>query len=381
MSGAYDLILLGGRLFDPGAGLDRVADIAFRDGVIAGIGDYSRSEAARVLDAAGLLVTPGLIDVHCHLYPYTDMGIGEANCFTAGVTAAADAGSLGWGNFASMRGHAGGVRLREYFYLNISADGIPVSNFCEQVDPDFDGGAAARAFRRIWRDRPAHLLGLKLRMQRNITRDLGLRPLEWALAMCEELGTHLVVHCTDPAVPLADILTRMRPGDIVTHIYNGLGDTILDPDGHLIPELLAARERGVLFDCGNDRIHFAYKVALPALEQGFYPDFIGSDLTTNAAFGPICTSFSQLLSKWLALGMPLDTLIEKVTRRAAVELGMAGKIGTLTPGAFGDAALLKLEEGSYSYPDSYGGSLTGSVRLRPVATALEGKLVWCDPDY
>ena len=377
----YDLLIRGGRLLDSGAGIDRIADIALKDGLIAGIGDKIDATAARVIDATGLIVTPGLIDFHTHLYPYTDMGIGEALCFSSGVTTAVDAGSLGWGNFEAMRGFAGGCRLREFFYLNISPDGIPVNNFCETVDPDFNGGAAAISVRRIFRNRPENLLGLKLRMQRNITRELGLRPLEWALAMCDELDTHLVVHCTDPALPLRDILSRMRPGDIVTHIYNGLGETILDDKGKLIPELVDARERGVLFDCGNDRVHFSYKVALPALEQGFFPDFMGTDITTNSAFGPICFSLSHLISKWMALGLSLEALIEMTTHTAAKKVGLAGRIGTLSPGAFGDVALFKLEEGDFRFPDFYGDEHRGHLRLRPIATAIEGKLAWCDIDY
>ncbi len=379
-----DIIIKNGRVIDPANNVDRVADVALCDGRIAGVGDYQGQEADRVLDAKGHLVVPGLIDFHIHAYPLTKMGISvETACLTGGVTTAVDAGSAGWANYETLRGFTTGCKVRIKSYVNVSPVGIAANNFTENVDPGHLGGVHRRELRRIFRSGYPELVGLKLRVCKKVIGGMGAKPLDEALKLAGEIGVPLVVHAAEPAVPMAEICDKLRKGDVLTHMYHNQGESILDADGHVIPEALRARERGVLFALGHAPGHCSIDVARLAIGQDFLPDVIGTDACEEGMFREdLMYSMPFVLSKLLALGLKMRQIVERCTANPARVLGMAGKIGSLSRGAAGDVAVFALKDREMRFKDRHGDTaMAGNKLLKPVATVKDGQVVFRDLEF
>src|SRR5499427_4341148 len=310
---AFDLILKGGRIIDPSQKLDRVADIAFSDGKVAKIDANLRPErGTEVRDVSGYIVTPGLIDMHTHVYwGGTSLGIdAEEFCRTSGVTTAIDTGSAGPGNFAGFRKHViEPSQVRILAYLHISFAGIYAFSKTHMVGESEEMRlmAPAEAVEVADANRDV-IVGIKVRVGRRASGTSGTAPLDIALQAANEAGLPLMCHIDFPPPSYEDVVERLRPGDVLTHAFRPFPNSPLDPQGRVKDVVRRARERGVRFDIGHGKGSFAFKTARGMLANGFYPDTISSDVHALCIDGP---AFDQVttLSKFLCLGMPLDEVI------------------------------------------------------------------------
>jgi dihydroorotase len=369
------LLLRGGTVMDPGAGLTGALDVRVRDGLITEVAAGLAPDGDTVHDVSGRLVLPGLIDLHAHCFagaadfgPRTD-DIARAT----GVTTWIDGGSAGAGTFEGMREWVlSRSRVRMLAFLNISAIGLAYLkigelNHLAYADVDAAVGAA--------RDHSDLILGIKVRNQLEVVGDAGLEPLRRAVRAADAIGGRVMLHCTNPPVPLAELLALLRPGDVVSHFLHGRGHGILDEKGKVSREVRAARERGIVFDVAHGRMHVNFPVVRAAFAEGFYPDTISSDLTTGGAAGCV-KDLPTTMGKFLSLGMPLADVIRAVTAAPARVIGRAGKLGTLKPGSVGDVAVYALEDGSFDYEDAHGQHITGRQRFVPALTLRAGEVWW-----
>ena len=372
-----DIRITGGRVVDPFAGRDGVGSVALRNDRVV---EDDGSAATLTLHADGCIVVPGLIDFHAHVFEGTLFGVEPLLLLSTGVTSAVDAGSCGCAQFkvfCEKVMHTSRVRLKAF--LHVSTLGQPFPGFCEDVDPqNYDRGEIMSLVERYRDD----IIGLKLRISRPIVRDLGLEAMDGALALARELGLPLCVHVTDPPETMDKVAAKFRKGDVFCHVFQGTGHTILDENGKIYPALREARERGVIFDAANGRRNFSFPVARAAIEQGFLPDIISSD-GTRATFNRVSgmKNLPFLLSKYLNMGLDLNTVIASETAAPARVMGMAGQIGTLKAGAFADVAIFKLIEHKTVFTDRTGLPMEGTQLLVPQVTIQGGQVVYCAADF
>jgi dihydroorotase len=374
-----DLILRGGRVIDPGQGLDGVRDVGFANGKVAAIATRLDSATAKVRDVSGLIVTPGLIDLHTHVYwGGTSLGIdAEEFCRTSGVTTAVDTGSAGPGNFMGFRKHVierSAVRILAY--LHVSHAGIygfsntvmvGESEDIRLMDP-VTAAEVADANRDV-------IVGIKVRVGRHASGDQGVAPLNIALQVAEETGLPLMAHIDEPPPSYEDVIAMLRPGDVLTHAFRPFPNSPATAQGTVKPAVLAARKRGVLFDIGHGMGSFAFKTARAMLANGFPPDTISSDVHALCINGP---AFDQVttMSKFLCLGMSLPDVIKASTETAAFALKRP-ELGSLKPGSAGDATLLSVDDGTFDYVDVVGEHLEGRQRIHSRGVVIGGK--WWHP--
>jgi dihydroorotase len=365
----YDLVIKGGRVLDSAQRIDRVADVAIRAGKIAAIRpNISPSAAGEVIEASGKLVTPGLIDIHAHV---ADKELTPAQCLSTGVTSLVDGGSRGAENVDEILKAAQSAPNRVRVLLNISGRGL-ADGATELLDIEKANVAAARRAAERSRD---WIIGIKARLSRSAAADHDLEAVRRARQVADPLKIPIMVHIGDTASPLPDILALLRPGDIVTHMYAPPPHGIMDDKGKVLPKILEARKRGILFDFGNGRTaHWTWEVADRALQQGFLPDTISSDIT-GAGLTDQVINLPNVMSKFLLLGMPVDQVIARVTMNAARAIPEYKSNGTLRTGAIADVAVLELREGDFDFADNYKGQRTGHRRLFPYAVVTGGKKV------
>ena len=375
MTSPSGLLLKGGNVLDPGAGLAGVMDVRLRAGRVAALAPALPADGDRIIDLRGRYVVPGLIDLHAHCFiGASDLGARtDAVCASTGVTTLVDGGSAGAGLFAGLREFVQSrARTRIVAFVNISAIGLAYLDVGElthlpYADPD-RAAAVAREHRDI-------VVGIKVRCQAEVVGDAGVEPVRRALKAADAAGGRVMVHVTNPPVALEEIIALLRSGDIVTHFLNGRGDGILDGRGQVKGAIRAARERGVLFDVGHGRGHVNFTVARAALGSGFLPDTISSDLTSGGRAGCV-KDLPTTLSKVLCLGMSLEAVIRAATATPAAVIGRPGELGTLRPGAVADLAVFDLEEGRFDFEDADRQHITGTRRLQPVMTIRDGEVWW-----
>jgi dihydroorotase len=377
---AYDLILRGGRIIDPSQKLDQVADIGFKDGKVSRILTSLEAEpGTEVRFVSGHIVTPGLIDLHTHVYwGGTSLGIdAEDYCRKSGVTTAIDTGSAGAGNFAGFRKHViepSAVRILAY--LHVSFAGIYAFSKTVMVGESEElrlmAPAEAVAVADANRD---VIVGIKVRVGRNASGRSGTAPLDIALQAAGEAGLPLMCHIDFPPPSYEEVVERLRPGDVLTHAFRPFPNAPLDPQGRVKNVVNRARERGVLFDIGHGKASLAFKTARGMLANGFYPDTISSDVHALCIDGP---AFDQVttLSKFLCMGMSLNDVIAASTVNAAMALKRP-ELGSLKPGCVGDATVLSVREGSFDYIDATGERMTGDKRIVSEGVVIAGK--WWHP--
>jgi len=373
---AFDLILRGGRVIDPSQKLDVVTDVAFADGKVARIENGLRAgPGTDVRDVSGRIVTPGLIDLHTHVYwGGTSLGIdAEQFCRTSGVTTAVDTGSAGPGNFAGFRKHViEPCQVRILAFLHVSHAGI--FGFSDRVmvgeseelrlmDP-ISAVEVADANRDL-------IVGIKVRVGRHSSGTSGIVPLEIALEVAEEVGMPLMVHIDHPPPSYEEVVARLRPGDVLTHAFRPFPNSPATAQGTVKRVVLDARERGVLFDIGHGKGSFAFKTARAMLANGFPPDTISSDVHALCINGP---AFDQVttLSKFLCMGMPLADVVAASTVNAAMALRRP-ELGSLKPGSVGDATLISIREGQFDYVDVVGEHLTGDRKIVADGVVIGGR--------
>lgn len=373
---SYDLILKGGRVIDPSQNLDGPSDVAFAGGKVAAVGrDLKPGPGTDVRDVSGLIVTPGLIDLHTHVYwGGTSLGIdAEEFCRNSGVTTSIDTGSAGPGNFLGFRKHViERSEVRILAYLHVSFAGIyAFSNTIMYGESQSMQLMAPRDAVEVYEKNRDVLVGIKVRVGLHASGDQGTAPLNVALQVADEVGVPLMCHIDHPPPSYEAVLDMLRPGDVLTHAFRPFPNAPCTAQGKVKPAVLEARKRGVLFDIGHGKGSFAFKTARAMLANGFYPDTISSDIHTLCIDGPV---FDQVttMSKFLCMGMPLAEVIKQSTVNAAHALKRP-ELGSLKTGSAGDATLLSIEEGKHDYVDVLGEHMTGDKRIIAEGTVVNGK--------
>jgi dihydroorotase len=367
----YDLLVSGGHVIDPASGLDGPADLAVEGGRVALVAPaIDRGQARQVIDAAGQIVTPGLVDLHTHIYwGVTYWGI-EADPVAArsGVTTWLDVGSAGAYSFPGFRRYVRDAsRARVFCLLNLSAIGL-IAPTWEFANLDYcDVGLAAQT---VEENRDI-ILGIKARIDSNTTRGTGIRPLELARELSDRVGLPLMVHIGGGPPAMAEIAELLRPGDILTHCFTGQNHRLLTADGRLDPLARELQGRGVILDIGHGTGSFNYQVAEAALAEGVLPDVISSDIHQLSVQGPMF-DMPTTLSKFLNLGMGLADVIDRATRRPAAAMRRPD-LGTLAVGAQADVAIFRVEEGDYTFHDVAMNPRKGDRRLVCTHTLLDGE--------
>jgi len=373
----YDLLIRGGRVIDPKNHLDAKADVGIAGGKIARIApSIPATDAKRVVDAAGLVVTPGLLDIHVHVYPengsqgsYAGLGVPpDAFSFRTGVTTMADAGTAGWRNFEDFKtriiDHA---QTRVLAFVNIFGPGMGSG---PEIDPAEMQPEKAAAVARKY---PNIVVGFKTAHYYG----KGWPSVDAAVKAGEMVHMPVMVDfgwLDDPQRNLKGLLeVHLRKGDIYTHCFSGNRDEVL-PDGTLNPAMVEGRRRGIYFDIGHGGGSFYWWVAVPAVRAGFWPDSISTDLHTGSMNAGM-KDMTETMSKLLILGAPLEKVIEMSTWTPAREI-QHEELGHLTPGAVADVTLLKVEEGHFGYIDSAGARMDGTKRIVAEVTIKGGEVMW-----
>lgn len=374
----YDLLLKGGHVIDPRNRINAVRDVAIRDGRIAAVGENLPADAARrVVDVTGLYVTPGLVDIHVHVFAstmapeYTGEWSVRPDGFTfrSGVTTVADAGSAGWRNFEEFRRDVvERSRTRVLAWINIVGRGMAGRKTVEQDVSDMEPEPTAEMARR----HKDIVVGIKI---------AHFHGPEWvaverALEAGERAGLPIMVDFATfrPERPFEDLVTRkLRPGDIYTHAYLSVVP-MLDAEGRLRPYLFEARKRGVIFDVGHGGGSFSWRQAVPAVRQGFLADSISTDLHVDSMNAGM-KDMTNVMSKFLNLGVPLEEVILRSTWNPAREIRRE-QFGHLTPGAVADVAVLRLARGDFGFLDAHGLRLKGTQKLIAELTIKDGRVVW-----
>jgi dihydroorotase len=378
----FDLVIKGGDVLDPSQGLRGRRDIGIRFGVIEAVeADIPATRAQKVLDAAGKLVTPGLVDLHTHVYPYgSAIGIPADELVPyQGTTTCVSAGDAGAHNFAGFRRFvAAQTRTRLYAFVHIANIGLAGFPVAELFNIDFaQPDSAAKAIA----ENADMVLGAKVRMSENVIAKHGLEPLKRAISACEQAGTGAKVMCHIGGVEtrelMSQILDTLRPGDILTHCYSGFPNvagefTNIVQDGRVIPAAMNAKRRGVIFDIGHGGGSFDFTVAEAAIQQGCPPDTISSDIHVFSGNTPGMPYLTWVMSKFLALGFPLEQVVAMATSKPAGVINRLPKLGTLQVGAPGDVSILELVEGPVSFVDTRNNTREGKAHLKPVQTVTAG---------
>ena len=370
-----DLILKGGRIIDPASGRDEVADIGFGDGKVEAVGSDLPLRGAETLDARGLIVVPGLIDLHTHVYwGGTSLGVDAALIAQrSGTTTFVDAGSAGPGNFHGFRRHViEPSPLRILPYLNVSFPGIFAFSAAVMVGEAADLRLIdPRECVRVINANRDLIVGVKVRVGRGAGGTSGVAPLDMAIEVAEEVGLPVMAHLDHPPPSRLEVLSRLRRGDVITHCFRPFPNAPVASDGQIREEVLEARRRGVVFDIGHGGGSFGFRTAERMLDGGFLPDVISSDVHALSVNGP---AFDQLvtMSKFLALGVELGAVIRASTAAPAAALGR-GDLGHLGVGAVGDATILELVEGEFDYRDVLGESRRGTQRLTVNRLVVAGR--------
>ena len=375
---SYDLLLKGGTLIDPFQGIHSVRDIAFAGGYVTAIADdLPGSQAQEVLDCSGRYVSPGMVDLHVHVFSgVSHYGIeADPYCLGRGVTTAVDAGSAGADTFQGFRKYVlerSATRL--FAYLNISSLGMISKEIGELSNIQYASVPKAVAMIEQHRD---VILGVKVRLtprHSGVSKSDGLNPLYLAREISDAVGLPIMVHpqmawCNS----IDDILAVMQERDILTHCFHAHECGILDDHGRVRRSVVEAMEKGVIFDVGHGVGSFKWEICECSLQQNCKPQTISSDLHFYDINGPVY-DLATTVSKFLHLGLSLDEALEKVTHAPAKAIGLSDRIGTLKPGACGDAVVFDLEIGEFKLWDSHGQFRIARQRLVPNLVVRKGEV-------
>jgi dihydroorotase len=378
----FDLLIKGGEVLDPSQNLRGRRDIGIRWGVIEAVEpDIPADRALKVLSVGGKLVTPGLVDLHSHVYPYgSAMGIPADELLTfQGTTTMVSAGDAGANNFAAFRRYVvGQTRTRLYAFVHIANMGLTPFPVPELYNIDY---AVVDACAKTVAENSDIAIGVKVRMSENVIANNGAEPLRRSIEAAAKAGGGARVMCHIGGVEtpklMSDILDMLRPGDILTHAYSGLPNnagafTNIVQDGRLLPAASAAKQRGVVFDVAHGGGSFDYTVAEAAIQAGATPDTISSDIhvvSGNTAGMPYLT---WVMSKFLNMGFTLEQVIAMATVNPARIINRLPKLGTLQVGAPGDVSVMDLVEGPVEFVDTRDNKRQGKVQLRPANVVLAG---------
>lgn len=371
----YDLLLKGGRVIDPEQGLDATHDVAFAGGLVTAIGADLGTQAREVRNVAGRIVTPGLIDMHSHVYwGGTSLGVdAETIAKRSGTTTFVDAGSAGAGNFAGLRKFiVEPAAPRILAYLNISFPGIfafsknVMMGECEDLRLLDSRECLALAERNL-----DLIVGIKARVGARAGGNSGLAPLLLAIEVAEELDLPVMAHIDFPPPGRSEVLEALRPGDILTHCFRPFPNAPVTRGSRIREDILEAHRRGIVFDIGHGFGGFAFKSARAMLAEGVMPDVISSDVHVLCCDGP-AHDVLAVMSKFMALGMPMTEVIRAATQNPARALRRP-ELGSLIPGTPGDATILELEAGRFEHVDVSNEVIVAKTRLESRGMVLRGK--------
>jgi dihydroorotase len=377
MPESYSLLLKGGTLLDPANDWNGPGDLGLKDGKVAAVSEnLDPASASETLDVSGKLVVPGLIDLHTHVYKDVSMFGIEADdlCPRTGVTTTIDTGTAGWINYRGLERYViERSKTRILAYVNLSGVGLP----WRRGEMVYEGYVQPEECAKAVLDHPNTALGVKARLYRGVGGDADLRDLlQLALEAARRCEKPLMVHISNSDVPLDELLPSFRPGDIVTHCFHG-GEiaSILDSSGKVLPVARDARARGVIFDIGHGLGSFSYDVGRRAMEDGFPPDTISSDIHSLNIDGPVY-DLPTTMSKFINLGMPLEEVIRRTTIEPAKTIGKSDTLGHLGVGATADVAVMELEKGTFELMDAEKEVLMGDKRLVCRTSVKDGEIWW-----
>jgi dihydroorotase len=374
----YDLLIKNGLVIDPKNQIDSILDVAISNGKIAKIAkDIPASQSNKTIDATGLFVTPGLIDIHTHVFvgskpdKFAD-GILSLSpddfTFKSGVTTVVDAGTSGWRNFPVFKNQViDKSQTRVLAFLNIAGSGM--SGDPDQQDlSDMDSKMTSLTVQKY----PEIIIGIKI----GHYSGSEWTPFERALDAAKKSDVPLFVECHLPQLSLEGQLSRMRPGDIITHSFEKVSERmpVVDEQGHIRPFVLDAKKKGILFDVGHGGAGFWFSQAIPAFKEGLLPNSFGSDLH-RFSMNSGMKSMLNIMSKYLNMGMPIEDVILRATWNAAKSIKRYD-LGNLTQGAVADVTILSLLNGNFGFIDAGGNKLEGNHKLEAELTIRAGKIVW-----
>jgi dihydroorotase len=387
----FETVITGGHVVDPANGLDEVRDVAISGGRIAMVArELPAHTASRVVEASGLVVTPGLVDLHAHLFWGRDyFGIdADSIAWRSGVTTWVDSGSAGAFSFPAFRRYiVDQAEVSIFAFINISYLGIPGLNYDEYCNP---AACDVPLLAQVVDEHRDLIAGIKVRMGKGGVCYPGLRPLRQAVAAAEITGLPIMCHISDTPPSLERVLALLRPGDIVTHAFTGAGERLIDGDGRVRKAAWRAKEAGVRFDIGHGAGSFSFTSAEALLSEGFLPDVISTDLHQISLPGPNLLEDQEVMprirgdgsphltlltvmTKFLALGMSLPEVIRATTVAPMEAIGRPSVAGTLTPGAAADVAVLRVDDGPVELVDIEGNRRVGERSLSAVHTFIAGR--------
>ena len=375
----FDLLVKGGEVVDPGSGVSGKYDVAVKRNRIAAVDkDIPASEAARVVDATGKIVTPGLIDLHSHVFHgCTYWGVKpDPVASRSGVTTWIDAGSAGAMTLEGFREFiVKPARSRIYSLLNISYIGL--------VGPDHElmnlNYADVDVFKEVYNLNRDLVLGLKVRMMSSTVGEQGIKPLERARRAADECAVPMMMHIGYAPPSIDECLTFLKKGDILTHCFTGFDMRILAEDGKLRDSAREAWERGVIMDVGHGTGAFVFEVAEPLIQQGYKPSVISTDIHQLSIRGPMY-DLPTCMNKCWTIGMSLAEVVEAATAAPARAVGLQDEVGSLKPGLMADIAIFEIEKGTFRYYDVTMDSREGHERLRHSQTIVNGNTLDPLPD-
>ncbi len=371
----FDLVIKGGQVLDPSQGLHAKRDIGIRNARIVAVEtDIPAAKAAQILDAGGKLVTPGLVDLHAHVFPGgSAIGLPADELVPySGTTTYVDAGDAGAATFSAFK-HlvVAQARSRIFAFVHISNIGLASFPVGEMHEIGF---ALVDLAAKVVAENQDICLGVKVREQKEVVGENGIEPLRRAIAAAELSGTkaRVMCHIGDAPGELSALLNLLRPGDILTHAYSGLGNNTVQ-NGKLLPAALEAKKRGVIIDVGHGGGSFDFTVAEPAMQQGLTPNTISSDIHAYSANSPSMPYLPVVMSKFLAMGVPLEQVVAMATVNPGRVIGKVDKLGTLQVGAPADVSILELVDGPVELLDTKGNKRMGKQLLKPVQTVRAGR--------
>ena len=367
LAATYDVIVKGGRVIDPSLRINAIRDVAIAGGRIAAVEADIAADAEETIDASGRLVVPGLLDIHTH---YARDNEGPTVCLADGVTGWIDAGSQGADHIADSVAVAKSAPQQGRVLINIGRAGIlPGGDTMDISRADVGAAKAAIARNRDF------IVGVKARLSRDVAAD-DVEVLGRAQEVATSFNLPVMIHMGQTVSPLPRLLNLLKRGDIVTHMFAPPPNSIIDDNGNILPEVLAARRRGVWFDVANGRRgHLRWDIVDRVLQAGFWPDTFSTDGNTTSRTTAGVIDFPNVMSKFLSFGMTLDQVVARATVNASRVFPLFNDRGTLNVGAPADVAVLELREGAFEFVDNYGNKRTGRQRLFPSGTVLGGKRV------
>jgi len=363
----YDLIIKGGRVIDPSMRLNAIRDVAIAGNRIAAVKANITAAAAETIDASGKLVVPGLIDIHTHAARTAG---GPGLCLADGVTGWIDAGSQGADHIGDTIAVAKSAPQQGRVLVNIGRAGIlPEGDTMDLARADVGAAKDAIAKNRDF------IVGVKARLSRDVAGANDFEVLRRAQEVATSFNLPVMIHMGQTISPLPKLINLLKRGDIVTHMFAPPPNSVIDDSGHILPEVLAARRRGVWFDIGNGQTgHLRWDTVERIMQAGFWPDTFSTDWNVNSPKTGVI-DFPNCMSKFLGFGMSVDQVVARATVNASRTFKVFRDRGTLKVGAPADVAVLELREGTFEFLDNYENKRTGRQRLFPSATVLAGKRV------